>query len=131
VTLEEAERAARAAVLSLSIAHDALTSGELESAQAQGSRAGAVLSFYPGRTGDIYYEMAPYILEDEGSNGTSHGTPWAYDQQVPLMFFGRGIVPGIRRTPATVADLAPTLSAILGLTAPGGSQGRVLAEALR
>jgi predicted AlkP superfamily pyrophosphatase or phosphodiesterase len=131
VTLEEAERAARAAVLSLSIAHDALTSGELESARAQGSRAGAVLSFYPGRTGDIYYEMAPYILEDEGSNGTSHGTPWAYDQQVPLMFFGRGIVPGIRRTPATVADLAPTLSAILGLTAPGGSQGRVLAEALR
>jgi len=32
---------------------------------------------------------------------------------------------------AAAAPTAPTLSALLGLTAPGGSQGRVLAEALR
>jgi hypothetical protein len=30
-----------------------------------------------------------------------------------------------------VADLAPTLSTLLGIPAPNGSQGRVLREALR
>jgi arylsulfatase A-like enzyme len=75
--------------------------------------------------------MAPYILVDGDSVGTGHGTPWAYDQQVPLLLYGSRIVPGVHRAPAAVADIAPTLAALLGLTAPGGSQGRVLAEALR
>jgi hypothetical protein len=35
------------------------------------------------------------------------------------------------RGPAAIADLAPTLAALLGLTAPGGAQGRVLSEVLR
>jgi hypothetical protein len=30
-----------------------------------------------------------------------------------------------------VADIAPTLAALLGLVAPGGAQGRVLSEVLR
>ena len=75
--------------------------------------------------------MAPYILVDDEPTGTGHGTPWAYDQQVPVLWFGSRIMPGIRQTPAAVADIAPTLSALLGLTAPGGAQGRVLAEILR
>ena len=75
--------------------------------------------------------MDPYILVDDEPDGTGHGTPWAYDQQVPLLWYGSRIVPGIRQTPAAVADIAPTLSALLGLTAPGGAQGRVLAEMLR
>jgi arylsulfatase A-like enzyme len=75
--------------------------------------------------------MEPYILVAGGATGTSHGTPWAYDQQVPLLWYGSRILPGVRRTPAAVADIAPTLSALLGLTAPGGSQGRVLSELLR
>jgi hypothetical protein len=50
---------------------------------------------------------------------------------VPLLWFGRGIVPGTKAGPATVADIAPTLAALLGLVAPGGTQGRVLSEVLR
>jgi hypothetical protein len=56
---------------------------------------------------------------------------WRYDQEVPLLWFGRGIVPGSKAGPATVADIAPTLAALLGLVAPGGAQGRVLSEVLR
>jgi len=130
-SVEEAERVAKAAVLSIPGVHEALTSAELADARAQGSRSAEVLSFHPGRSGNIYYQMAPYILVDDEPTGTGHGSPWAYDQQVPLLLYGSGIVPGVRRTPAAVADIAPTLSALLGLTAPGGSQGRVLAEALR
>ena len=131
VTVEEAEHVAQAAIMSVPGMYEALTSNDLSTGRARGLRTPEALSFYPGRSGNIYYQMDPYILVDGGSTGTGHGTPWAYDQQVPLLFYGSRIVPGIRRTPAAVADIAPTLSALLGLTAPGGSQGRVLAEALR
>ena len=131
VTAHDAEQVAQAAIMSLPGVHEALTSADLATGRARGLRTAEVLSFYPGRSGNIYYQMEPYILVDDEPTGTGHGTPWAYDQQVPLLFYGRRIVPGVRRTPAAVADIAPTLSALLGLTAPGGAQGRVLAEALR
>jgi predicted AlkP superfamily pyrophosphatase or phosphodiesterase len=129
--VEEAERVAQTAVMSLPGVHEALTATELRKGRAAGARTGEVYSFYPGRSGNIYYQMAPYILVDGEPTGTGHGTPWAYDQQVPLLWFGSRIVPGIRQTQASVADIAPTLSALLGLTAPGGAQGRVLSEILR
>jgi predicted AlkP superfamily pyrophosphatase or phosphodiesterase len=131
VSAQDAERVAQAAIMSIPGVHEALTSADLATGRARGLRIGEVLSFYPGRSGNIYYQMDPYILVDDEPTGTGHGTPWAYDQQVPLLFYGSRIAPGVRRTPAAVADIAPTLSALLGLTAPGGSQGRVLAEALR
>jgi predicted AlkP superfamily pyrophosphatase or phosphodiesterase len=131
VPVEEAERVAQTAILSIPGVNEALTSAELARGRSLGARTAEVLSYFPGRSGNLYYQMDPYVLVGDEPTGTSHGTPWAYDQQVPVMFFGRGIVPGVRRGPATVADIAPTLSALLGLTAPGGSQGRVLAEALR
>ncbi len=131
MTIEDAERVAQAAIMSVPGVHEALTSADLATGRARGLRSAEVLSFYPGRSGNIYYQMEPYILVDDEPTGTGHGTPWAYDQQVPLLFYGSRIVPGVRRTPAAVADIAPTLSALLGLTAPGGAQGRVLAEALK
>jgi predicted AlkP superfamily pyrophosphatase or phosphodiesterase len=131
VSMEDAERVAQSAIMSVPGVHEALTSAELATGRARGLRTAEVLSFYPGRSGNIYYQMDPYILVDDETTGTGHGTPWAYDQQVPLLLYGSRIVPGVRRTPAAVADIAPTLSALLGLTAPGGSQGRVLAEALK
>jgi hypothetical protein len=131
VSVEDAERVAQAAIMTVPGVHEALTSSELATGRARGVRSAEVLSFYPGRSGNIYYQMEPYILVDDGATGTGHGTPWAYDQQVPLLLYGSRILTGVRRTPAAVADIAPTLSALLGLTAPGGSQGRVLEEALR
>jgi arylsulfatase A-like enzyme len=130
-TVEEAERVVQAAVMSVLGVQYALTATELARSRAAGARTAEVLSFYPGRSGNVYYQMAPYIVVDDEPTGTGHGSPWAYDQQVPLLWFGSRVVPGIRRTPADVADIAPTLAAMLGLTAPGGSQGRVLSEMLR
>jgi predicted AlkP superfamily pyrophosphatase or phosphodiesterase len=131
VSVDDAERVAQAAILAVPGVHEALTSSELAAGRARAVWSPEVLSFFPGRSGNIYYQMEPYILVDDGATGTGHGTPWAYDQQVPLLLYGSRIVTGVRRTPAAVADIAPTLSALLGLTAPGGSQGRVLVEALR
>jgi hypothetical protein len=98
---------------------------------ADGPAGDAVRSYYPGRGGDLYYFLEPYWLVTDRPTGTGHGSMWRYDQQVPLLWLGPGIRPGTYRGPADVADLAPTLAAMLGLVAPGGAQGRVLDELLR
>ena len=132
--LAEAVAVARSAILELPGMSDALSGQELErlraAAMVSGPASDAVRSYYPGRGGDLYYFLEPYWLVTEEPAGTGHGSAWAYDQQVPLLWFGRGIVAGVHRGPAAVADIAPTLSALLGLTAPGGAQGRVLGEVL-
>jgi predicted AlkP superfamily pyrophosphatase or phosphodiesterase len=60
--------------------------------------------------------------------GTGHGTPWNYDQRVPVFLMGFGIQPGQYFQPITPADIAPTLASLCGITlAP--RDGRILSEA--
>ena len=135
VSLHSATRAAAEAIRKVPGVYDVLSGHDFhrlrEAALVGGPASDAVRSYYPGRAGDLYYWLEPYWLPTAKSTGTEHGSPWRYDQQVPLLWYGRGIRPGVQRGPVAVADLAPTLSALLGLTAPGGAQGRVLNEALR
>ena len=48
--------------------------------------------------------------------GTTHGSANPDDQRVPLLFLGQGVKPGKYEQPATPADLAPTLAAIVGVS---------------
>jgi predicted AlkP superfamily pyrophosphatase or phosphodiesterase len=63
-----------------------------------------------------------------GGTGTTHGTPFNYDNHVPIIFFGAGIKPGHYYGKVAVNDIAPTLAAIAGVETPSGSMGRVLRE---
>jgi predicted AlkP superfamily pyrophosphatase or phosphodiesterase len=100
------------------------------------TRKAVVLNYFAGRSGDLYVLQKPYWLTDssaEGSKratGTGHGTPYNYDQHVPVFLMGFGIQPGEYFEPATPADIAPTLAALTGVTL-ATRDGRVLAEALR
>jgi len=100
------------------------------------TRRAVELNFFPGRSGDLYILQKPYWLTEsspEGSkrsSGTGHGTPYGYDQRVPLFFMGFGIQPGEYFEEVTPADIAPTLAALTGITL-ATSDGRVLSEALR
>jgi predicted AlkP superfamily pyrophosphatase or phosphodiesterase len=100
------------------------------------TRKAAVLSYFAGRSGDLYVLQKPYWLLDsspEGGKrvtGTSHGTPYNYDQHVPVFFMGYGIQPGEYFESVTPADIAPTLAGLTGVTL-ATRDGRVLAEALR
>jgi hypothetical protein len=72
------------------------------------------------------------VTEDgtpQPGDGTSHGTPYAYDQQVPLFLYGAGVLPGEYLRYATPADIAPTLGFLCGITLPR-PDGEVLVEAL-
>jgi len=100
------------------------------------TRTAMELSYFAGRSGDLFVVPKPYWLLDSTAAGktrgyaTGHGTPYNYDQHVPIFLMGYGIEPGEYFAPATPADIAPTLASLTGVTL-ATRDGRVLSEALR
>lgn len=90
----------------------------------------ALHGFYPPRSGDVVIIAEPFKYLGDTIAAT-HGTPYTYDTNVPTMIMGAGITPGRYYEAASPADIAPTLCALMGLTAPASTTGRVLIEALR
>jgi predicted AlkP superfamily pyrophosphatase or phosphodiesterase len=130
IKLEEAERVAQEAMRRVPGVTDVVTGAELRLRRGSANRSAVELSFYPERSGQLYCELSPYLVAGEGTDGTNHGSPWTYDTHVPLLWFGPGVAPGTYPDPATVADIAPTLSALLGINPPARAQGRVLRKML-
>jgi arylsulfatase A-like enzyme len=85
--------------------------------------------FFPPRSGNVIFVTEPFVYMTTAINAT-HGTPYSYDTHVPLVMRGGGIVSGRYSQPATPADIAPTLAAILRIQAPSSVTGRILSEAL-
>ena len=82
----------------------------------------------PTRSGQIA------VIPDEPNYlGTNfpHSGPWDYLQDVPLFWYGPGIVPALGRVdrPVTIADIAPTQAEMLGFPFDT-SDGHVLPEVL-
>ncbi len=88
-------------------------------------------SFNPERSGDIFVVLKPYAVPVAEENQTTHGSPWSYDAQVPLVLWGSAFKPGTYATPSQPIDLVPTLASALGLTQPSGAEGRPLTQALK
>jgi len=99
-------------------------------------RSAEAASYFPGRSGDLMVVPKPYWLVAWSAAGkardygTGHGTPYYYDQRVPVLLMGWGIEHGEYFGPITPADIAPTLAALTGITL-SSRDGRVLAESLR
>lgn len=93
------------------------------------------LSYVRGRSGDLIVALKPYwIFSDPGAGGmsgagTTHGSPYLYDQRVPLIFYGWGIHHGAFSGAASPADIAPTLAYLCGITL-ARADGRVLVDAV-
>jgi len=87
-------------------------------------------SFHPQVSGDMVVVSEPFWVPGKLS-GTTHGSPYAYDTQVPLLLAGPGIRAGRFAGRVSTLDLAPTLADLLGVLQPAGCEGRVLAEAER
>lgn len=86
--------------------------------------------FYPARSGDVVIVAEPFKYLGETITAT-HGSAYSYDTHVPTIMMGPGILAGRYFEPATPADIAPTLSALLRITPPTNATGRVLIEALK
>jgi predicted AlkP superfamily pyrophosphatase or phosphodiesterase len=95
----------------------------------------ALLSYYPGRSGDVVVMPQPYwfFVAADGTaqpgSATSHGTMYGYDQKVPIILFGKGVKPGEYARVVTPADIAPTLAYLCGVTL-AHADGEILGEAL-
>ncbi len=88
-------------------------------------------SFNEKRSGDVFLISDPYVMTVPTGTRTSHGEPWNYDAQVPLILWGSAFKPGTYATPCETIDMVPTLAVALGLTQPSGAQGQPLASALK
>ncbi len=87
---------------------------------------------HPRRSGDIIFQLDPAWHSDDNlfkSGGATHGSPYAYDTHVPLLWQGWKVPHGVSHTPVNITDIAPTLSAMLHIAEPNGTTGQVI-EAL-
>ncbi|WP_431136276.1 alkaline phosphatase PafA [Psychroserpens mesophilus] len=80
------------------------------------------------RSGDILFTFNPEVFKDAPWNrtGTDHHSGYNYDTHVPLLFFGKGIKHGETLTRTHIIDIAPTISALLGISFPNASIGQPL-----
>jgi hypothetical protein len=85
-------------------------------------------SYFPGRTGQLLLvpREGDFITRTDSDFPYMHGSPWAYDVEIPLILAGPEVKVGTYSTPATQQDVAPTLAAALGVHMPPTSKGREL-----
>ncbi|HZO88515.1 MAG TPA: alkaline phosphatase family protein [Chthonomonadaceae bacterium] len=91
-----------------------------------------VNGYYPKISGDVVVvNEQMHIVNELGPYYTTHGMPYAYDLHVPILIAGPGIRAGVWTDPVSPADIAPTLSALLGVELPSACDGVILKNALR
>jgi len=78
--------------------------------------------FSQKRSGDVLIVDGPGYLS-YGKTGSSHGSGLNYDTHVPLLFYGKGIAKGSTLQKTRIVDIAPTISALLGISFPSGAIG--------
>ena len=82
------------------------------------------------RSGELIFLLQPGYLAKEHDEpkahlGTSHGSAFNYDTHVPLLWYGKGIEPGLQiYDPIQITDIAPTLIHILNLQRSGSMIGQ-------
>jgi hypothetical protein len=66
------------------------------------------------------------------SGGISHSTPWGYTQDVPMLWYGPGVIraQGKVSRVVTSADIAPTVAKLAGFTDFKAPDGTVMDEAI-
>ncbi|NQX81016.1 MAG: alkaline phosphatase family protein [Flavobacteriaceae bacterium] len=81
-------------------------------------------------SGDVLFVPSPAYIE-YSEKGSTHGSGFAYDTHVPLLFMGKGIKQGESKKPYVITDIAPTISSLLGINQPNGTNGDIIIEVLK
>lgn len=86
----------------------------------------------PARSGDLLIQLLPGWTPDYAQRGgTTHGSPYAYDTHVPILFFGWQVAPRHNRQRIWIEDIAPTVCDLLNLTRPSGCMGKIVEGVLK
>jgi hypothetical protein len=65
------------------------------------------------------------------ATGTTHGTFYAYDSHIPLVWMGNGIASGKLNREVYMTDIAATLAGLLHIQMPSGCIGKVIPEVIK
>jgi hypothetical protein len=116
--LPRAREIARELILAQPAVFAAVTADALQGEEPLSERLPEQLrkTFHRERSGDVLFVLRPYFMQSRSA--TTHGSPWRYDTHVPLVFLGRGVAAARPETPASPAQLGPTLAGLLGLPLP-------------
>ncbi len=134
---EEVENFVAAATLEQPGIAFAFTRSQLERGQMPSTRIATLVqrAWHRQFAVDLVVIQKPFYYFQTKSNSPqavcSHGTPYSYDTNVPLMIQGgRWIKPGRYGQYAETVDIAPTLAQILNIRVPSASEGKVLTQVL-
>lgn len=78
--------------------------------------------YHQKRSGDVLVSFNAAVIS-YGRKGTTHGSGYLYDTHVPLLFYGNGIKQGSTLQKVKITDIAPTISALLGISFPNATTG--------
>jgi len=91
--------------------------------------------YYSKRSGDVILVFKPGFVQSldpritmQKIKGTSHGSGYAYDTHVPMLWFGNSIPKGNSVRKVSVTDIAPSIAQILNISYPSGTTGEPLIE---
>ena len=127
MTVTEACHKSAAALEKLEYVADVFTYDQLQSVEDTRPFAGLFRnSFHPDRSPDLVVNFKEGVLLTSSKYGTSHGTPYHYDTDVPIVFYGPGVVAGQYDDTVYTVDLAPTMAALLKITPEKTIDGHAL-----
>ena len=87
------------------------------------------------RSGDVLLVFKPGYVQNldpritmQKIKGTTHGSGYAYDTHVPMLWFGKSIPTGQSLRKVSVTDIAPSIAQMLNIQYPSGTTGEPLIE---
>jgi len=80
------------------------------------------------RSGDVALMFEPAWLEEAIPTGTTHGSTYTYDTQVPLLWYGWKIQSGYTSEPVDITDIAPTIATMLSIMPPNACTGKPIVK---
>ena len=87
--------------------------------------------YYQKRSGHLQILLDPFYLDQHDGKGTTHGSPHAYDAQVPCLWLGWKIAAGSDAGSVYIEDIAPSLAGLLRIALPNGATGKMLSIPLK
>jgi len=105
---------------------NAYTANQLNMMSVYSSEGSCFLdAYHTKRSGDILINLQPGWIQD-GDFVTDHLSTYAYDQKVPLVFYGVNIPVGFTNDPVYLKNISSTVCDICNLPLPSGNQGKSL-----
>lgn len=109
--------------------YKSITAEQLNNASFTGVVGRIQKGYNQKKSGDVMLVLNPGWMSYR-QTGTTHGSPYAYDTQVPLLLYGWGIKHGSTVEPTFVEDIVPTITSLIHMQQPMGTTGKPIHQIL-